>query len=197
MTKPFQRDFPSEILTERLLIRGPLPEDGAILNAALLETWDDLRRWMHWAQTPPSVKESEANTVRSYQLLKNGEDFHLHAFLRESGEFVLAIGLHSKDATVPVYEIDYWCRTSKQGRGYVTEAVRAITEVAFNQLMAQRVQICCEATNIRSHKVAGRAGFQLEATLHNNRREPDGTISDTLIFALWPEIRVLDTPVIL
>ncbi len=41
--------------------------------------------------------------------------------------------LHEKYAYPKVrrFELGYWCRTRHQGRGFVTEAVRALTRFAF------------------------------------------------------------------
>ncbi len=192
MTPSPTRRFPSTIPTQRLLLRRPLPSDGAIINAAILETWDDLHRWMDWAQVRPSIQETEARGQRHHQLFEQGDDFNLRAFSRETGEFVSTIGLHPRKADIPSFEIGYWCRASQQGRGYVSEAVRAVAAAAFEHLSAQRIEIICDARNQRSRRVAEQAGFQHEATLHNHRRTLQGDLSDTLIYGLWPAIRVLD-----
>ena len=41
---PVLPDIPDHIETERLLLRAPRPGDGAILNASVIVTLDDLRR---------------------------------------------------------------------------------------------------------------------------------------------------------
>ena len=51
---------PDHFETERLLIRAPQPGDGPAINAAVVESIDDLRPWMPWAQTTQSVAEQEA-----------------------------------------------------------------------------------------------------------------------------------------
>jgi RimJ/RimL family protein N-acetyltransferase len=88
---------------------------------------------------------------------------------------------------VPKFEIGYWCRTGHTGHGYITEAVKAITTLAIDTLGARRVEIRCDPTNHKSASVAKRAGFQLEATLHNNELGTDGNPRDTLIFSRLSE----------
>jgi RimJ/RimL family protein N-acetyltransferase len=61
--------------------------------------------------------------------------------------------------------------------------VRAITSFAFDALGARRVEIRCDSRNLDSARVAERAGFALEGTLHNNEVGTDGTLRDTLIYA--------------
>jgi len=47
---PVLIEIPMPIRTPRLLLRPKQAGDGAITAAAVLETWDDLHRWMRWAE---------------------------------------------------------------------------------------------------------------------------------------------------
>ena len=74
-------------------------------------------------------------------------------------------------------------RTPYAGQGYITEAVAAVTDFAFDVLGARRVFIKCDAKNERSASVARRLGFPFEGTLHCDTRDHFGTLRDTLVFA--------------
>lgn len=134
---------PERIETARLLIRPPLPGDGAEANAAIRETFDDLHVWMDWAERIPTVEETESHVRQAHKAFNAGEDFAYFGFLKESGRFVLASGLHPKDQSVPKFEIGYWCRAPFQGLGYVTEAVKALTRVGFEVARATKIEIRC------------------------------------------------------
>ena len=176
--------FPQILQTERLVLRCPLPNDGAAINAAIQETWNDLNCWLDWAQEIPTVGQSEAKSLEAHEKFHAGEDFYLRGFLRdEQSTFVLAARLHPRDCSVPCFEIGYWCRASMQGQGFVTEAVRAIAQTAFSVMNAERLEIHCDARNKNSIRVAQRCGFHQEAHLHHHKRALDGTLRDTLIFA--------------
>jgi RimJ/RimL family protein N-acetyltransferase len=179
--------FPDEIETERLIIRGPRVGDGAIINAAVRETYADLHQWMEWAGHVPTIEESEAQRRHASKQFEACEDFGLQAHLKTNDDFVLASGLHPRDWNVPKFEIGYWCRVKYQGQGYVTEAVRAITRVGFEVMGANRIEIRCDARNVRSRRVAERCGYRLEATFQNDLLAPDGELRATLVFALLPE----------
>ena len=56
---PLLIDVPERIETERLILRCPQAGDGALVNAAVCESLQALRPYMHWAQSPPTVDESE------------------------------------------------------------------------------------------------------------------------------------------
>src|SRR6266511_1328417 len=84
------------------------------------------------------------------------------------------------------FDLAYWLHPSSEGHGYLSEAVRLITQVAFDTLGAQRVAIVCDQKNARSRHVPERLGYVLEGCLRNNARGADGTLFDMLIFALTP-----------
>jgi RimJ/RimL family protein N-acetyltransferase len=182
-----RRKCPPVIETERLILRAPSVLDVPAANAAQSESLAELRRWMKWADKPITLEETTAYARMASELFGSSEDFALWAFLKSTDEFVLACGLHHCDWDVPKFEIGYWCRTSYQGHGYVTEAVRALTRVGFEQLEANRIEIRCDARNSRSRRVAERAGYRLEAELKNDSRAPDGLLRNTLIYALFPD----------
>jgi RimJ/RimL family protein N-acetyltransferase len=178
------REVPTAFETARLIIRCPQPGDGAEMNTAVLESLEELRPWMPWAQTAPTVDESEASVRRGHARYLLREDLWLLLFLKGTQTLVGGSGLHRINWTVPKFEIGYWVRTRFAGQGYITEAVTGIADFAFATLGARRVEIRCDATNERSVAVARRAGFVLEGTLQCEARSHEtGRLRDTLVFA--------------
>jgi hypothetical protein len=51
---PVLIDLPMPISTPRLTIRPKQVGDGAITSSAVLETWEELNRWMRWAENRDS-----------------------------------------------------------------------------------------------------------------------------------------------
>jgi len=179
--------IPDVIETERLVLRSPMPGDGPAMNEALLETWDALQHWMPWARERPTVEETEERARQSRANFINRVDLPMFMFLRERPNVAVGgTGLHRMDWAVPRFEIGYWVSRSFEGKGYVSEAVRALTRLAFGTLGAERVEIHCGHRNVRSQRVAERCGFVLEGRLRNHRRETTGELRDTLVYALVP-----------
>lgn len=174
--------LPLPHLTERLVVRPPTLHDAAAIQQAVEETYAALHEWMAWAAEPQTLEKTREYIEGAAQRFRDGEDFPASAFLRSTGEFVLNSGLHPRNWEVPKFEIGYWCRASRQGQGYVTEAVRALTALAFEAMAAERVEIRCDARNERSRRVAERAGYRLEAVLRSDDRANDGSLRDTLVF---------------
>jgi RimJ/RimL family protein N-acetyltransferase len=181
--KPVLLELPEQIETERLVIRWPRPGIGAIINAAVAETYDDLKRWMPWAQTMPTIDESEAYARQLHAKMLTREDLALHLFRKDTGALVGCSGIHPRNWDVPKFEIGYWCRAGCQGQGFITEAVLAITAFGFSILNARRIEIRCDQRNQRSRRVAERAGYRLEGTFANDLLAMDGALRTTLVFA--------------
>lgn len=97
-------------------------------------------------------------------------------------------GLHRPAWHVPRMEVGYWVRSSCRRQGYITEAVKAISHMAFEKFRLKRLEIHTDSDNERSMAVALRAGFQLEATLKNyDRHHQTNELIDIAIFVKCPQ----------
>lgn len=170
--------------TQRLILRPPSPDDATIIHEAIQESFEGLHQWMPWAVQLQSLEDTRTFLADANSKFRKGEDFAVSAFLRHTGDFVLSTGLHPHNWSVPKFEIGYWCRKSMQGQGYATEVVKALTQMAFSEMAANRVEIRCDARNLRSRRVAELAGYRLEAEIRSDDRANDGTLRDTVIYAL-------------
>ncbi len=184
---PVLVDVPERIHTARLILRAPRPGDGAVLNAGVVASIDELRPWMPWAANAPTLDESEAHVRRQAAKFMLREDLVFLVLARLAdpgeGELVGAIGLHRIDWATRRFEIGYWRRTGHQGRGLLTEAVTALSRMAFDALAAGRVEIRMDDANERSWKLAERAGFTLEAVLRFDAQTPLGEPRSTRVYA--------------
>jgi RimJ/RimL family protein N-acetyltransferase len=184
---PLLIDVPERIDTERLVLRVPRRGDGAAVNAAVAASLGELQPWLPWAGAMPSVDESEVHCRRQQARFILREDFGMLMFLRGAdggeGELVGGTGLHRLDWALRRFEIGYWRKSGCEGRGLVTEAVRAMARMAFDHLDARRVEIRMDDNNVRSWKVAERAGFTLEALLRFDAATPAGEPRSTRVYA--------------
>ena len=176
-------DFPESFESDRLTIRAPRAADGTEMNAAVQETFDDLKPWMPWARQVPTLEESETYVRRAQCEFLAREDLTMLLFLKGTNTLVGGSGLHRIDWNIPKFEIGYWCRKRFQGQGYISESTEAIARFAFETLGAKRVEIRCDPKNVRSRRVPDRLGFKLEGTLRNNTLSTSGELRDTLVFA--------------
>ena len=176
-------DFPESFESDRLTIRAPRPGDGLEINAAVRETFDDLKVWLPWARQIPTLEESEVFVRRGRCQFLAREDLTLFLFLKGTNTMVGSSGLHRIDWNIPKFEIGYWCRKRFQGQGYITESTEAIAKFAFETLGAKRMEIRCDTKNVRSRRIPDKLGFKLEGTFRNDVLSASGELRDTLVFA--------------
>ena len=185
---PLLEFVPDSLTTSRLVIRSARASDGAALNAAVVESLDALRPYMPWAQVEPTLAQTESECRRMHARFLLREDLAMLIFERRSdgseGGFIGGTGLHRIDWAQRQFEIGYWCRTSANQQGFVTEAVQALMRLGFDVLDARRLEVRMDDGNDRSRHVAERAGFRLEGVMRGNSLTPGGELRDTRVYAL-------------
>jgi RimJ/RimL family protein N-acetyltransferase len=161
-THPILLDLPMPIRTKRLLLRPVGSGDGKMLNEAIVETWDHLKKWLQWAQGDiPKPSETEEVTRRFYAdfILRKG----LHLAIFHNDHLIGMCGFRHIDWEVPRADVGYWIRTSAQRQGFAREAIAALTRYGFNEMHLRRITISIDDKNERSIAVAENLGFSLEA----------------------------------
>lgn len=182
-------EFPERIETDRLYIRPCQPGDGPTLYDSIQASREELKKWLPFANKEQTVEEIEEGVRKSFSAFITREDFRLHIYRKEDDVFIGSTGLHRINWSVRKFEIGYWCDTRHHKKGYISEAVEALTKFAFETLEANRVEIRCDPDNISSKKIPERLNFTLEGILRNDSMSADGTtIRDTCVFSKIREI---------
>lgn len=172
-----------ELRDERVIVRPYREEDAAALQEAIAESREHLRPFLPFYNQQLEESRDWVNRQRAAWILR--EDLN-SAIFDATGRFVGGAGLHPKKWEIRSFEIGYWLRASAEGKGYMTAAVRLLTDFAMNELHAQSLMIRCAEENVRSAAVAKRLGYKYEGILRNDRCLPDGRITNTLFFSLVP-----------
>ena len=67
----------------------------------------------------------------------------------------------------------------------MVEAAKGITDFAFSELKANRIEIRCDALNKKSRAIPEKLGFKLEGTLESASVAVDGNgLRDMCVFAM-------------
>ena len=186
LSNPILIDVPDPLETERLLLRSCRAGDGPVINKAIQESLEALERWMPWAVGGQTLEESEIFARDSAAQFIQRTTLNYLLWTKTDPVFVGVCGIFDFEWTIPRCEIGYWLRTEMEGEGYMTETVNALTEMAFQKLDMNRVQIRCQANNWRSASVAERAGYTLEGRLRHRVRDTKGNLTDELVYAKVP-----------
>jgi ribosomal-protein-serine acetyltransferase len=148
---------PEEIAVGSLVLRRWRPADAPRLLAAIERSLPELRRFMPWAMTEPTLETVGAFLERAW----DPPATFTFGLFDEAGEVVGGFGLHGRRGP-GVLEIGYWVRSDRAGRGYATAAAEALTDVGFAFFPGTfRVEIRCDPVNAASAAVARKLGYQL------------------------------------
>ena len=106
-----------------------------------------------------------------------------HFAIEVDGEAAGAIGLEPQaDVFRQSAEIGFWLGEAHWGRGIATEAVQAVTELAFNGLGLCRVFAGVFEWNPASMRVLEKAGYACEGRLRRSVTK-DGRTIDQVLYA--------------
>lgn len=127
------------------------------------ENRDYLARWLPWVDDTRSPADVGEWIRRGLEQLARNEGWH--AVLWHEGGVAGAVGFKPIDWGSRRVELGYWLAERFQGRGLVTEAVRAAVDYAFQEWKLNRVEIRCAVGNERSAAIPRRLGFEEEGLL--------------------------------
>jgi RimJ/RimL family protein N-acetyltransferase len=123
-----------------------------------------------WTRVPDSYDEAAAAewAAESARQQEAGEGLHLVIADAQSDRLLGSIGVHVGSAVDRRWSIGYWLAPDARGRGIITTAVRLLSEWAFANLPADRLEITVRPANSASRAVAERAGYTFEGVLRSH-----------------------------
>lgn len=172
---------PDRIVTGRLLIRRESAGDADAVADVIGRNLARLTPWMGWATeeaAQPSVQS--ARIAEAVEQWNAREMFDYGIFERDGGAFLGKIGMHRRIGPHGI-ELGYWLDARAEGRGVISEAVAALIREASRLDGINRVEIHCDAANLRSQAVPKRLGFVLDRIEHR----PIAAASETGKHMVW------------
>jgi aminoglycoside 6'-N-acetyltransferase len=150
-------DF-APIVTERLRLRRSRAEDA--VRIASYRSDPDVHRFQGWDRTDPDGIRAE---IEEMAMRRPGEPGWVQLSVEElsTGDLVGDVGLSPAAGERGVFKLGYTVAPEFQGRGYATEAVRALIGYVFEVLGAGVVRIYADGDNVASHRVAEKSGLRL------------------------------------
>jgi RimJ/RimL family protein N-acetyltransferase len=147
------------LVTERLVLRRSRPEDAETISAYRSDP--DVHRYQGWPRTDPEGVREEIEQMALRAPGEPGGWVQLSVEERETGQLVGDVGVSLADDEPGVVKIGYTVAPAFQGRGYATEAIRALVAYALETLGAEVVRAYASAENVPSARVAEKVGMRL------------------------------------
>ena len=167
---------PETINVDELVLRRCDPRWIPEATAAVRESLPELKPYMPWATDGYDDESSRFYLETSVKKWADGTEFNYSIF-DGAGTLVGSIGMMTRMGP-GVLELGYWTRTAYAGRGYMTAAVKALTEVAVTMPGIERVAIRFDASNAGSEAVARKAGFTEVRRIERKPEAPGETGTD-------------------
>ncbi len=173
--------MPEHIETKRLVLRSPQLEDAH----AMFEGWAQdtkVTRYLTW-RPHTSLKESQTIVAGAIAAWQSEVRFPYMIAMKENNQVIGMIDPRIEASRVGVgYVIGY----AHWGKGYMTEATRAIIEWAFQQPPIYRVYATTDVENIGSQRVLEKVGMQREGILRKYIVHPNisNIPRDSYIYAI-------------
>jgi len=165
-----------------------IPEEFILKNVILKKTDDSIlgkrlavlhENTVHLAEFMPGLNldysiENEKSYIDYCKLNWDlGKIYDFSMFDKEGQEYLGSIRIAVTSSSRGHYEFGYWITEKYQGRGYVSEAVNALSDFLLNNLNAFRVMIQTNLENSKSANLALRNEFLLEHKSYNSCKEKD------------------------
>ncbi len=138
--------------TERLMLRAPRLEDAK----AVAVLANDRRIAENTARIPHPYRLADAEDFIAK--VERGQSEAVFVITLRDGTLIGASGVTRLDGQNA--EIGYWLGVHHWGRGYATEALRAVIDCAFTDLHHESLQAGARVTNPASRRVLEKCGFQ-------------------------------------
>lgn len=179
-------DIPERLETERLYLRphkagdGPMYHTAGIRNRRHLAEFEAGNALMH-------LKDEEHAEAMVRALAADWaarKYFFIGIFDRSNDEWVGQVYVAPTDWELPEFTIGYIADVDHEGKGYISEAVRRVLKMLFEDVGAHRVVSDCNENNVRSIRLLERCGFRREGHLLENRKNPDGSFHGDYLYAM-------------
>lgn len=141
-----------------------------------------LGEWLPFVEFTKSVKDSLEYVNSVVTMPEECKEWQFSLFC--GNNFAGLAGFKETDRLNRKSEIGYWLKEEFQGRGIMTETVRALIKFGFSELCLNRVQIKCAPENVKSNKIPQRLGFTLEGIERDSEFVREGVFRDANVWSL-------------
>jgi len=165
--------------TERLVLRKVISADADFVLQGLSDP--AVTKYMVIHYKDHEEVQVQMNYYNSHYLHATGYYWMMET--KSSQEKVGVIGINHVSHVHHRCELGFWSVPVMWGKGYITEAAKAVVQFAFEELHINRIQATVETDNPASIAVLKKLGFTHEGTLREYEMNK-GSYIDLMYFAL-------------
>jgi RimJ/RimL family protein N-acetyltransferase len=170
-----------QITTARLILREFKEDDWPDVLAYQSDPL--YLRYYEWTDRTPEAVQEFVGMFLAHQQAQPRTKFQLAVTLKENKQLIGNCGIRMDSPDATEADIGYELAPQHWGKGYATEAARAMVEFGFTELRVHRIWSECVADNVGSAAVLRKVGMQPEGRLRD-KQQYKGRWWDTLLFSI-------------
>jgi len=151
---------PQTLETKRLSLRQPTTKDAVLIFEQYAQD-PEVTKYMSW-QPHKSVRETDEFIDRCISVWTNNSAFPYMLICKENTRLIGMIEIRINQYKA---DLGYVLVKSEWGKGYMPEAVQALTNWALGQNEIYRVWAVCDVENAASARVMEKVGMEKEGVL--------------------------------
>ena len=159
---------PQQFETDRLILRLPRRDDAPAMFANYAQD-AEVTRYLTW-RPHKSIEETYSILDLIQKLWRDGEAFSYAITLKGNESIIGMIAIHADGFKV---SLGYVLACPQWGKGYMSEAARAVTDWLLRQPDIYCVFATCDVNNPASAKVMEKAGMKYEGLLRRHMLHPN------------------------
>ncbi len=145
-----------ELFTDRLILRKFNINDLKDFNEYASQP--EVARFLTWY--PHKDLEESKEILENKFLVYNNDTFRWAIEVKEENKLIGAIDVCRYNFDSQIFEIGYCINKNYWGKGYVSEALNAVTEYLFKQVLPSEIRIFCDIENPGSYHVMKKCGYK-------------------------------------
>lgn len=166
--------------TKRLRLRAFRASDIQAMHALYADA-DNLRYW----STPPSANLAATRRAMRWHLVYRPRRYVIWAVEESKSRKVIGmINYHHRNLREQRVDVGWLILPQHQGKGYMSEAGRALLRHLFDDLGVHKIEALIERANKPSATLAKRLGFRLEGGPIRDRWSVNGTWHSVMLYGL-------------
>jgi len=174
-----------KIKTKRLILRSLKMNDAKDIAKAANNL--NISKWLLVVPYPYTLKDAKGWIKHSEEKAKEKprKDYSFGIELKKEKRIIGGIGLHKVDTYQGTADLGYWLGQDYWMKGYGSEALEKVIDLAFNKLKLRKLEAGVFAGNPSSGKLLEKYGFKQEGLRKQSRRcKADSIIKDEYLYGL-------------
>ena len=168
-------------INDKLSLKFPKTEEAQEIYEIVDKNREHLRKWLAWVDMTTSASDIEKNITERIERFEAKKSASFYAYYE--GKWIASVGYVSIDNINKLGEIGYWIDSEYEGRGLMTECVKACIKYGFEDLDLHRIVIRCSENNNKSSAIPERLGFTMDGKLREDHLI-NGVYENTKVWSL-------------